>query len=75
MRPGSPVLQKEEREMALSHCPVCGCDELRKDEVFDRGALRLTECPRCEFRIAERSGGLARPLRIVWEASEEIAAA
>ena len=24
--------------MALAHCPVCGCDELRKDEVFDRGA-------------------------------------
>jgi hypothetical protein len=62
--------------MPLSNCPVCGCTELRQDEVFDRGALRLTECPRCEFRIAERSAGLARPaLRIAWETTEEIAAA
>jgi hypothetical protein len=62
--------------MALSHCPVCGCAELRQDEVFDRGALRLTECPRCEFRIAERSAGLGRPaLRVALELTEEIAAA
>lgn len=61
--------------MALSHCPVCGCGELKRDEVYDRGAQLLTECPRCEFRIAERSAGISRPaLRVVWEA-EEIAAA
>lgn len=62
--------------MPLSHCPVCGCAELRTDEAFDRGALRLIECPRCEYRVAERSAPLARPaLRIGWEASEEVVAA
>ena len=62
--------------MALSHCPVCGCGELRSDEVLDRGMLLLTECPRCEFRMVERGAGLARPaLRVPWPADEEIAAA
>jgi hypothetical protein len=62
--------------MALSHCPVCGCGELRSDEVQDRGVLLLTECPRCEFRMAERGAGLARPaLRVPRAAAEEIAAA
>jgi hypothetical protein len=62
--------------MPISHCPVCGCGELRHDEAFDRGALRLTECSRCEFRIAERLAPLARPaLRVGWDALEEIVAA
>jgi hypothetical protein len=62
--------------MALSHCPVCGCGELRRDEVADRGTLLLTECPRCEFRMAERGAGVPRhALRVGLPAAEEIAAA
>jgi hypothetical protein len=62
--------------MALDRCPVCGCGELRSDEVQDRGALLLTECPRCEFRMVERGAGLARALRVrPPAAAEEIAAA
>jgi hypothetical protein len=62
--------------MALSHCPVCGCGELRSDEVSDRGTLLLTECPRCEFRMVERGVGLSRSaLRVTLPAAEEIAAA
>ena len=61
--------------MAPSHCPVCGCGELRNDEVFDRGALLLTECPRCEFRRVERGAGLARAALRASPQFEEIAAA
>jgi hypothetical protein len=62
--------------MDFSHCPVCGCSELRSDEVLDRGALLLTECPRCEFRRVERGAGLPRPaLRVARPAAEDSAAA
>ena len=62
--------------MALSHCPVCGCGELRRDEALDRGTLLLTECPRCEFRMVERGVAVARPaLRVQLAEAEAIAAA
>jgi hypothetical protein len=53
-------------------CPVCGCSELRSDEVFDRSAvLLLTECPRCEHRMLERFASLPRaPLRAGWRGAE-----
>jgi hypothetical protein len=54
--------------MGISRCPVCGCSELRSDEVYDRGLLLLTECPRCEHRTALRVPSL--PRRIRFEAEE-----
>jgi len=36
-----------------SRCRVCGFSEVRTDEVIDRGALLLAECPRCEYRWTE----------------------
>jgi hypothetical protein len=59
--------------MAISRCPVCGCRELRTDEVVDRGLLLLTECPRCEHRAVERVPSLPRRIRL--EAEDAGAAA
>jgi hypothetical protein len=50
--------------MATTRCPVCGCHELRTDEVADRGLLILTECPRCEHRAVERVPSQARRVRL-----------
>lgn len=62
---------------ALAACPVCGCAELRSDEVFDRSAaLLLTECPRCEHRVMERFASLPPvPLRAGWRGAEARSAA
>jgi hypothetical protein len=62
---------------ALQECPVCGCAELRTDEVFDRSAaLLLTECPRCEHRVLECLATLPRaPLRAGWRGAEARSAA
>ncbi len=38
----------------LTRCLVCGCSEVRTDEVVDRGVVLLAECPRCEHRWTER---------------------
>lgn len=64
-------------ERALRACPVCGCAELRTDEVFDRSAaLLLTECPRCEHRVMERFATVPRaPLRAGWRGAEARSAA
>jgi hypothetical protein len=61
----------------LLACPVCGCADLRTDEVFDRSAaLLLTECPRCEHRVLERFASLPRaPLRAGWRGAEARSAA
>jgi hypothetical protein len=68
--------EEDDMDRILSRCPVCGCSELRSDEVFDRGLAALTECPRCEFRVVERSARLPRaPLRVEWELAEEVALA
>ena len=31
-------------------CRVCGCAEVRTDEVVDTAVLALAECSRCEHR-------------------------
>ncbi len=31
-------------------CRVCGCNEVRTDEVLEQGWLQLAECPRCDHR-------------------------
>ena len=61
--------------MANSRCPVCGCSELRSDEVYDRGLLLLTECPRCEHRAALRVPSLPRRIRLEAEEAGAGAAA
>lgn len=50
--------------MGNSRCPVCGCSDLRSDEVYDRGLLLLTECPRCEHRSAQRMPSQPRRIRL-----------
>ena len=35
-------------------CLVCGCREVRTDEVLERGVLVLNECSRCSHRWTER---------------------
>jgi hypothetical protein len=64
-------------QRTLLSCPVCGCRELRSDEVFDRSAvLLLTECPRCEHRVLECFASLPRaPLRAGWRGAEARSAA
>ena len=44
--------------MTVSHCPVCGCMELRCDEVLHFGRMLLIECPRCLHRSTERVSGV-----------------
>jgi hypothetical protein len=57
-------------------CRICGCKEVRVDEVYDRGLVRLAECPRCEDRTVEWVVAPARaPLRAVWAAREAAEAA
>jgi hypothetical protein len=57
----SPVLRTVERT-ALP-CPVCGCSEVRSDEVLDTAWLWLGECPRCDHRWTRRSEPPSRALR------------
>jgi hypothetical protein len=42
------ILRSAER--TVTRCLVCGCSEVRTDEVVDRGFLLLAECPRCDHR-------------------------
>jgi len=43
----------------LTRCVVCGCSEVRTDEVIDRGLVLLAECARCEHRwTSSRPGPL-----------------
>jgi hypothetical protein len=61
--------------MGISRCPVCGCSDLRSDEVYDRGHLLLTECPRCEHRAVERMPSLPRRIRFEAEETGAVAVA
>jgi len=36
-------------------CRVCGCGEVRTDEVMNGEALFLAECPRCDHRWTSRA--------------------
>jgi hypothetical protein len=61
--------------MATHACPVCGCGELRCDEVYEPERTLLIECPRCELRQMERLVPVLRaPLRAILEAAEVAAA-
>jgi hypothetical protein len=62
--------------MVQGHCPVCGCGELRIDEVHDPERALLIECPRCEHRRMESLAPVLRaPLRVLLEAGGDVAAA
>ena len=39
---------------AVRRCRVCGCCEIRTDEVVEGGIVLLAECPRCEHRFTQR---------------------
>ncbi len=58
----------------VHRCRVCGCAEVRTDEVVDRGLWLLAECPRCEHRSAE-SLASNRPARRIPEVVREVAPA
>jgi transcription elongation factor Elf1 len=61
--------------MVTHTCPVCGCGELRCDEVDEPERALLVECPRCELRRMVRLAPVLRaPLRAVLEAAEVAAA-
>ena len=56
---GMPGLRVVTR--TVQRCRVCGFEEVRTDEVIDRGLVLLAECPRCEHRSAQTpSPGLPR---------------
>lgn len=38
-----------------SRCSICGFTEVFTDEVLDRGAVLIAECPRCDHRWTEPS--------------------
>jgi hypothetical protein len=62
--------------MVQGQCPVCGCGELRIDEVHHPERALLIECPRCEHRRMECLAPLLRaPLRVLLEADADAAAA
>ena len=57
---------------SVSRCRVCGSSEVRTDEVVDRGAVLLAECPRCEHRWTQPAAGpfvVRPPARRVGEVS------
>jgi hypothetical protein len=60
----------------LTRCLVCGCSEVRTDEVIDRGLVFLAECPRCEHRWTSRAPAVAPvPARAAGFAREAASAA
>ena len=54
-------------------CRVCGCGEVRTDEVMDGAPLFLAECPRCDHRWTSRAP-LPRVRRVALRAAAEEAA-
>ena len=61
-------------ERTVIRCLVCGSNEVRTDEVIDRGLVLLSECPRCDHRWTARlpkpSAAAVRPvIRSVREAA------
>ena len=58
MKARALVLSRVDR--TLTRCLVCGCAEVRTDEVLDRGVLLLAECPRCEHRWTEHRAQVVR---------------
>ena len=50
-------------ERTLTRCLVCGCSEVRTDEVLDLGWVFLAECPRCDHRWTRVGGTQAVAIR------------
>jgi hypothetical protein len=48
----------------LTRCLVCGCSEVRTDEVVEGGLVLLGECPRCEHRFTQPLTGARQPARV-----------
>lgn len=49
-------------ERTIWRCLVCGSNEVRTDEVVDRGIVMLAECPRCDHRWTESPALTISPL-------------
>jgi uncharacterized Zn finger protein len=61
---------------AVRRCRVCGCSEIRTDEVVEDGIVLLAECPRCGHRFTQRvASAPARPLHARAPVVREIAPA
>lgn len=58
-------------------CRVCGCAEVRTDQVEELGGLLLAECPRCDHRWTRSDEPPARAIcaRPTLGADREIASA
>jgi hypothetical protein len=59
-------------------CLVCGCDDVRTDEVVEREPIFLAECPRCDHRWTSRAPQPAVRIvavRAATRAPEEVATA
>ena len=71
----APALRPVTR--TLTRCLVCGSNEVRSDEVVDRGLVLLHECPRCEHRwtLQPLAAVPRAPLRPARRAAREVASA
>ncbi len=71
----SQALRSTER--TPTRCRVCGCNEVRTDEVLDRGWLQLAECPRCDHRWTSCGEMPARTIQVrrVLRLAPEVASA
>ena len=49
-------------DRTLTRCQVCGCTDVRTDEVLDQGWVQLAECPRCDHRWTSRGEPPARTI-------------
>ncbi len=60
-----------------TRCRVCGCDEVRTDDVLDQGWLQLAECPRCDHRWTSCGAPPARTIQVrrVLRLAPEVASA
>ena len=56
-------------------CPVCGCREVRSDEVALQGWVSLHECPRCDHRWTRRAEPQAPRTRPLLRVASEVASA
>ncbi len=71
----SQALQSTDR--TRTHCRVCGCNEVRTDEVLEQGWLQLAECPRCDHRWTSCGEPPARTIQVrrVLRLAPEVASA
>lgn len=62
-------------DRTLTRCLVCGCSEVRTDEVVDLGWVFLHECPRCDHRWTRRAEAQAPRALSLRAATREVASA